>query len=212
MKYYISDLHFGQASLLSQMDKRGFESVEAMDEYMINQWNSQVRNKDDIIILGDFATYTDVEKINDLLERLNGKKTLICGNHDRFLKKAGFQSELFEQITPYLELNDHCRKVILSHYPIVCYNGQYWRDADGNSQTYMLYGHVHNTEDEYFIQRYIDWVRSCERCMHESEPMIKVPLQMINCFCMFSNYKPLTLTDWIKLDQERRENVLSVMA
>ena len=28
---------------------------------------------------------------------------------------------------------------------------------------------------------------------------------MINCFCMFSDYIPLTLDDWIRLDKGRRE-------
>ena len=35
------------------------------------------------------------------------------------------------------------RGVILSHYLIMCYNGQYRLDAEGNPITYMLYGHVH---------------------------------------------------------------------
>ncbi len=28
---------------------------------------------------------------------------------------------------------------------------------------------------------------------------------MINCFCMFSDYIPLTLDEWIQVDRERRE-------
>jgi len=27
---------------------------------------------------------------------------------------------------------------------------------------------------------------------------------MINCFCMFSDYTPLTLDEWIKTDEKRR--------
>ena len=40
MRYYIADLHFGHGGLNNRMDNRKFESVEAMDEYMIAQWNS----------------------------------------------------------------------------------------------------------------------------------------------------------------------------
>jgi hypothetical protein len=32
-----------------------------------------------------------------------------------------------------------------------------------------------------------------------------IPCNMINCFCMFSDYIPLTLDDWIRLDKGRRE-------
>lgn len=34
-----------------------------------------------------------------------------------------------------------------------------------------------------------------------------IPCQMINCFCMFSDYVPLTLDEWIILDQKRREKI-----
>ena len=32
-----------------------------------------------------------------------------------------------------------------------------------------------------------------------------ITCNMINCFCMFSDYIPLTLDDWIRLDKGRRE-------
>ena len=40
MRYYIADLHFCHSNLNQRMDRRGFESGEAMNEYMIKQWNS----------------------------------------------------------------------------------------------------------------------------------------------------------------------------
>ena len=30
---------------------------------------------------------------------------------------------------------------------------------------------------------------------------------MINCFCMFSDYVPLTLDEWIEVDRKRRMNI-----
>ena len=35
-----------------------------------------------------------------------------------------------------------------------------------------------------------------------------VPCNMINCFCMFSDYKPLTLSEWIEVDRKRREEMM----
>lgn len=56
MRYFISDLHFYHEALNSRMDHRGFDSVEAMNEYMIEKWNLKVRNKkDEVVILGDFS-------------------------------------------------------------------------------------------------------------------------------------------------------------
>lgn len=30
---------------------------------------------------------------------------------------------------------------------------------------------------------------------------------MINCFCMFSDYVPFTLDEWIEVDRKRRMNI-----
>ena len=30
---------------------------------------------------------------------------------------------------------------------------------------------------------------------------------MINCFCMFSDYVPLTLDEWIEVDRKRRDGM-----
>ena len=40
MRYYIADLHFFHESLNTMMDHRGFENVEAMNQYMIDKWKS----------------------------------------------------------------------------------------------------------------------------------------------------------------------------
>jgi hypothetical protein len=33
---------------------------------------------------------------------------------------------------------------------------------------------------------------------------------MINCFCMYSDYVPLTLDEWIALDEKRRKEMPDV--
>ena len=48
MRYYIADLHFFHENLNTKMDKRGFANVNAMNDYMLKQWNSKVRNRDEI--------------------------------------------------------------------------------------------------------------------------------------------------------------------
>lgn len=55
MRYYISDLHFWHSRLNQNMDHRGFDTVEEMNEYMINRWNSRVRRNDEVVILGDLC-------------------------------------------------------------------------------------------------------------------------------------------------------------
>jgi len=201
MRYYISDLHFFHDSLNSAMDNRGFSSVEEMNERMIEQWNSVVRKKDETVILGDLSVEKG-PKTNEILKRLNGKKYLVIGNHDKFLKDKEFDTSLLKWYGPYLELRDENRKVILSHYPIFCYNGQYNFSKAGNAKTYMLYGHVHNSYDEELLRKFKEITRESTRSIRECAEPIKIPCNMINCFCMRSDYKPLHLDQWIALEEK----------
>ncbi len=208
MRYYISDLHFYHEGLLTKMDKRGFGSCEEMHDYILKKWNQKVRQQDDVVILGDLSMEHG-KLTSSLLEQLNGKLYLIKGNHDTYLKDRRFDASRFEWIKDYEELNDNKRKVILSHYPIFCYNGQFRRDKEGKPKTYMLYGHVHNTQDELLVNEFINRTR---KTMHRNpvdgeERML--PCQMINCFCMFSDYTPLSLDEWIETDKKRRAHLNS---
>lgn len=199
-RYYISDLHFYHESLNVQMDRRGFANREEMNAFMIRQWNSRVQPKDEVYILGDFSIAKG-PATNEIAKQLKGKLYLIEGNHDeRFLQDKNFDRSRFEWIRPYAEIHDRKRKVILSHYPIFCYNGQFYRKKDGSPRTFMLYGHVHNTDDERLVRNFAAITRQTMRKQRGHEEPLPIPCQMINCFCMFSDYIPLTLDEWIEND------------
>lgn len=183
------------------MDKRGFESVEVMNEYMLKRWNHKVRMKDEVVILGDLSLGS-AEETNRLLDRLNGRLYLILGNHDRFSVDKDYNSARFEWIKPYEELHDNKRKVVLCHYPIMCYNGQYLLDKDGNPRTYMLYGHVHDTHDQRLIEMFREITVRYPSRNPDGEDQ-KIYSNMINCFCMYSDYEPLSLDEWIACNRRR---------
>ena len=202
MRYYIADCHFFHGALNQKMDRRGFESMEAMNQYMIGQWNRKVCRNDEVVILGDLSWGT-AEETNRLLEQLHGKLYLIQGNHDRFLKDTAFCRERFQWIQPYAELHDNKRKVVLCHYPVMCYNGQYRLDKEGNPKVYMLYGHVHDTHDQRLMEQFQRITAQTE--VEAADGAVrKIPCHMINCFCMYSDYMPLSLDEWIGLDEQRR--------
>lgn len=75
--------------------KRGFANVNAMNDYMLKQWNSKVRNRDEVVILGDLS-WGKSEETNQLLQKLNGRLYLIQGNHDHYVKDPNFDSSRFE--------------------------------------------------------------------------------------------------------------------
>lgn len=204
MRYYISDLHFYHENLNTKMDCRGFSSAEEMNAYMIRQWNSRVRSCDEVVILGDLSMGHGPQT-NEVLRQLRGKIYLIEGNHDRYLKDKNFDVSRLKWVKPYAEMGDHKRKVVLCHYPVFCYNGQYKVDEHGNPKTYMLYGHVHDTYDEVLLQQFQQITRASKRKMMNSEEVASIPCNMINCFCMYSDYVPLTLDEWIENEKKRRE-------
>ncbi|MDE6924105.1 MAG: metallophosphoesterase family protein [Acetatifactor sp.] len=204
MRYYIADLHFFHSAMNDHMDHRGFAGVEEMNEYMIARWNGKVRQNDDVVVIGDLS-WGKAEETNALLRRLNGALYLILGNHDQILSDRRIDTTRFQWMKHYEELSDNKRKVVLCHYPIMCYNGQYRLDKDGKPKTYMLYGHVHDSTDQRLLERFQEMTRNTVTVNMQGEEQ-KIPCNMINCFCKYSDYEPLTLDEWIELDQRRRGN------
>ena len=207
---YIADCHFYHDRICREMDKRGFSNYEEMNRHMIRQWNGKVYAWDHVYILGDFSIGRAVatEKV---LDQLNGRLHLIVGNHDKYLADKKFSRDFFRSIEPYLELHDKGRTVILSHYPVFCYKGQYKRDKQGNPRTFMLYGHVHNTHDERLVNQFILETKQTKVQSRYADHPEPIPCNMINCFCMFSDYQPMTLDEWIEIDRKRRCGVYRAM-
>lgn len=207
MRYYIADCHFYHRNLLTHLDNRPFSSVDEMNAYMIEKWNSKVRTNDEVVVLGDLS-FGNGEETNKVLAELNGRIYLIKGNHDdKFLSDRNFNQKRLEWVKDYEELNDNKRKVILMHYPVFCYNGQNKLDSDGRAKAYMLFGHVHNSSDQILVDSFITETKKSRRVMAHGTVETNIPCQMINCFTMYSDYTPLTLDEWIESDRERRRKL-----
>lgn len=184
MNYYISDLHFLHTNVI-KFDNRPFDSIEEMTEILINNWNSVVSKNDTVYILGDFCWAKEDEWIK-ILNRLNGSKCLILGNHDLRHMTAKVK-KYFTDIKDYKEITDNGRKILMSHYPMIFYK------SDWNRNIYHLYGHLHNTWEEEMIQDFKQQILekdergdSCSKC------------QFYNCWCGFYEWKPVTLDQIIE--------------
>ena len=203
MRFYIGDLHFFHDALNHKMDRRGFADCEEMHDYIVQKWNAKVRPCDEVVILGDISLGSAAQT-GELLSRLNGRLYLIVGNHDHVVEHRNFDRNRFVWIKEYDEISDNRRKVVLCHYPIMFYNGQYRRNEKGEPMTYMLYGHVHDTADQKLMDRFIEMTRQTS-VIDASEKQVNIPCNLINCFCKYSDYTPLTLDEWIELDEQRRK-------
>lgn len=80
-----SDTHFGHTNIISYCS-RPFESVNQMDEALVQNWNKVVKPGDKVYHLGDVyfgqRTKKGDEHWGKFFSRLNGQKRLILGNHD----------------------------------------------------------------------------------------------------------------------------------
>lgn len=166
MIFYIADMHFGYEDILSRAN-RPFATIEEMDAAIIANWNNAVSPEDSVYILGDLCHKSDRQP-ERYLQRLNGKKHLIRGNHDTGLDRQERLFEYFESISDFLEIDDGEHHITLCHYPIVYIQGGF-----------MVHGHFHRTYPEIF------------------ELLKKLP-RVMNAGVDINGYKPVTLTELIE--------------
>ena len=55
------------------------------------------------------------------------------------------------------------------------------------------------------MDRFVREIRATMRKSAHQDEALPVSCQMINCFCMYSDYTPLTLEEWIECDQRRQK-------
>ena len=113
MIYFIADTHFNHENIIKYCD-RPFSNAKEMNEYIIQKWNSVVKEDDIVYHLGDVGFGT-TEMLKELISRLNGTKILLRGNHDfkrgvNGWKEVGF-SEVYKK---RIELEN----LVLTHAPI----------------------------------------------------------------------------------------------
>jgi calcineurin-like phosphoesterase family protein len=129
--FFTADTHFGHRNIIKHCN-RPFVSVDDMRETLIANWNSRVGQNDWVYHLGDFAWRT---QDGDVLDRLNGRKFLVLGNHDSARVEEARSGWLY--VAPYMELSSGTvRKIVLCHYKLQVWN-QMRRGA------VHLYGHSH---------------------------------------------------------------------
>src|SRR5574343_93140 len=105
MRWFISDLHFYHKNIIHLQD-RPYTSVEEMNETLIASWNNTVAKGDVVYIIGDFS-FGKYDETKAIVEKLNGVKVLIRGNHDsRFTSstfiKLGF-NDVYDHVIIKLE-------------------------------------------------------------------------------------------------------------
>ncbi|MBQ7712919.1 MAG: metallophosphoesterase family protein [Clostridia bacterium] len=141
---FTSDIHFGHKNAIDY-DRRPFSSVEEMDEEIIRRWNRKVHADDLVYVLGDFTITDDAARY---ASRLKGRKILIPGNHDLYLRRPS-SAGIFESVSLLEELNVDGRWVTLCHYPMIEWRGSRRLPTD-KTYGYLIHGHIHNNVKELY--------------------------------------------------------------
>lgn len=159
--FFTSDLHFLHRKMALEI--RGFPSIEAHDEHLIEVHNSIVTPDDFVWCQGDMSL-GDYKAGLRLLDRLNGHKHLITGNHDkvwpghRDARKFQRQYlEVFESVQAFakIKITGVTNSVLLSHFPWLG-DGEGGRELEErysefrlsrtNVDRWLIHGHTHSQE------------------------------------------------------------------
>lgn len=133
--WFISDTHFFHDNII-QYCGRPFANSDLMNECLVSNWNSVVKEQDKVYHLGDVALgYGGNEKeLSTLLHQLNGHKRLLVGNHDNL--KSPALHKAFEKILLWNGFHSGGVEFTAGHIP--------WPIEQLRDGKLMLHGHLHN--------------------------------------------------------------------
>jgi len=129
--FFIADTHFGD-DLIINFEDRPFSTSKEMDNTIIHNWNMKVKKEDMVFVLGDFSS-CDFQKTKIKMQKLNGYKILILGNHDLNKDISYWQNVGFEEVYKYPIIYN--KFFILSHEPIY---------MNKNTPYINVHGHLHH--------------------------------------------------------------------
>lgn len=149
MIYLTSDFHFFHNREFVY-EARGFDSVEEMNNRIVQNFNHIVKYDDDVYILGDLLLggFDKQYEGLELIGALNGKLHLIRGNHDTNQRWAAYESlHNVVEMQNAIYLNYKKYHFYLSHFPTI--TGNIEKEAL-RQMTLNLYGHTHQWESNFF--------------------------------------------------------------
>ena len=133
--FMISDPHFHHENII-KYENRPFDNAEQMTKTIIKNWNKVVKRDDEVFCLGDIC-FKNKEVTTEIVQQLNGIKTLILGNHDRSKSKKWWQEVGFQEVSKYLIIVGDF--YILSHEPIYLTEAMLYAN---------IHGHIHHLKYE----------------------------------------------------------------
>ena len=189
--FFTSDTHFcHQPSFL--WEPRGFNSVEEMNEELVERWNKVVKPEDEVYHLGDFAL-NDVDAAIPYINRLNGKIYWIIGNHDTAKKIDKIMDDcdsIWNLGYAYQFKYNKKYSIYISHYPTLTSN---FDEKHFSRHVLSLHGHTHQQTnflqlDNPFLYHVGMDSHNCTP-VHIDEILTDVRNRWNECGQLYSKYK-----------------------
>lgn len=136
--FFASDHHLGHDNILTftgldgKLIRGEFSSIEEMHETIVERHNKVVGKNDKTYFGGDIGLKPQVLK--EILPRMNGKKVLILGNHDKLRMDEYYK--YFKSIYGAKNFSLHGIRMLLTHYPIHV-------DSEFPTHKFNIHGHIH---------------------------------------------------------------------
>ena len=133
MIYFIADTHFNHANIIKYCN-RPFKNTDEMNKYSV------VKERDTVYHLGDVG-FGSLQDVKSLVERLNGRKILLRGNHDFKIGVNTWKEIGFLEVYKKKIILDN---LLLTHAPT---------EEVGENQI-NVFGHIHDKPlDERFNKK-----------------------------------------------------------
>jgi calcineurin-like phosphoesterase family protein len=172
--WFTSDWHFFGTNFLKNEKRQHFESVEVMNETIINNLLSSIKPGDNLYFLGDIGWKLPNEWLFNFLVSMKKHKInffWIEGNHDHktqvpFVSSLKWKGQI-------KDIKVEGQKLTLCHYPMYTWNASHYN-------SYSLHGHIHYKD--------ATWNK-----LVDNKQVILGKVMNVNC--ELYDFKPLTFTE-----------------
>ncbi len=112
-----SDQHFFHKNII-RYSNRPYDNIDMMNEQLVINHNSVVK-PDDIVIWGGDIGFGNVSHINNFLDKCNGYKVHVLGNHDMYTRgdKYTMHQLNVNETHPCIALTLKNAQMLITHYP-----------------------------------------------------------------------------------------------
>lgn len=135
--FWTSDTHYLHKAII-WMENRPYKDIEEMNQALVNNWNSVVKDDSTVFFTGDVSYKGSQKALLHILYSLKGKIHLVIGNHDQ--PNVLTRSRRFETISDILDIKvkdgDILQSITNIHYPMIS-----WRNSSRGA--WCCSGHTH---------------------------------------------------------------------